>query len=181
VSDSTIDPVTVRKDRLEMKLLHDSTVLVSAAELAEIIGVDLQTVNNWIRRDIISRTPIGGRKLRYRLFSAEEVYKTTFKNELVKLGIPPSSASDAVKALWRQWDWKETSQGRRFYSVLVPSGGKWTLLLCSQNPSGGALHKLGRSGGEIEFPKHAFAVVPISDVFERVTNTLEKLLNTTKR
>jgi phage terminase Nu1 subunit (DNA packaging protein) len=61
-----------------MKLLHDSTVLVSAAELAEIIGVDLQTVNNWIRRDIISRTPIGGRKLRYRLFSAEEVYKTTF-------------------------------------------------------------------------------------------------------
>ena len=33
--------------------------LVNSAELAEIIGVDLQTVNNWIGREIISRTPIG--------------------------------------------------------------------------------------------------------------------------
>jgi hypothetical protein len=164
-----------------MKLLHDSTVLVSAAELAEIIGADLETVNNWIRRDVISRTPIGGRELRHRLFSAEEVYKTALKNELVKLGIPPSSASDAINALWRQWNWKEISQGRRLYSVLVPSDGKWTVLLCSQKPSGGALHKLGRSGGEIEFPKHAFTVLPILDVFERATNKLAELLNSTKR
>jgi hypothetical protein len=55
------------------------------------------------------------------------------------------------------------------------------MLLCSQKPSGGTLHKLGRSGGEIEFPKHAFAVLPISNVFECVTNKLVELLNTTKR
>src|SRR5262245_7712119 len=34
---------------------------------------------------------------------------------------------------------------------------------------------------EIEFPKHAFTVFPISNVFECVTNKLVELLNTTKR
>ena len=38
---------------------RSSGVLVSAAELAEIIGTDLETVNNWIRRGIINRTPTG--------------------------------------------------------------------------------------------------------------------------
>jgi hypothetical protein len=59
-----------------------------------VLGTDLETVNNWIRRGIISRARIGGRKLRNRLFSTEEVYKTALKNELVKLGIPPSPASE---------------------------------------------------------------------------------------
>ena len=36
--------------------------LVNSPELAEIIGVDLQTVNNWIGRGIISRTPLKGRQ-----------------------------------------------------------------------------------------------------------------------
>jgi phage terminase Nu1 subunit (DNA packaging protein) len=39
------------------KLAPDSTVLVSASELAEIIGADFETVNNWVRRGIISRAP----------------------------------------------------------------------------------------------------------------------------
>jgi hypothetical protein len=65
-----------------MKLLRDSTVLVSAAELGEVIGADLETVSNWLRRGIISRSPIGGRQLRNRLFSAEEVYKAALKHEL---------------------------------------------------------------------------------------------------
>ena len=56
-----------------MKFLRDPTVLLSAAELGDAVGIDLETVNNWIRRGIISRAPIGGRQLRYRLFSTKEV------------------------------------------------------------------------------------------------------------
>jgi phage terminase Nu1 subunit (DNA packaging protein) len=81
------------------KLAPDSTVLVSASELAEIIGADFETVNNWVRRGIISRAPIGGRQLRARLFSTEEVYKAALTNELVRLGIQPSSASEAANSI----------------------------------------------------------------------------------
>ena len=82
-----------------MKFLRDPTVRLSAAELGYCVGIDLETVNNWIRRGIISRASIGGRQLRHRLFSVEEVYKTALKSELVKLeslrppGATPSTIS----------------------------------------------------------------------------------------
>jgi hypothetical protein len=163
-----------------MKFLRDPTVLLSAAELGDAVGIDLETVNNWIRRDIISRAPIGGRQLRYRLFSTEEVYKTALKNELVKLGIPPSSASDAVNEFWKEWDKKEPPEGR-IYAVLKRRDGKWTALLCWQKISGGPLYKIGKSATEIELPKQAFAMLPISVVLESVTNKLGGLLNGTRR
>jgi hypothetical protein len=47
-----------------------------------------------------------------RLFSADEVYKTALKNEPVKLGIPPSRASDAVNAAWAEWGKKDVPKGR---------------------------------------------------------------------
>ena len=104
--------------------LMPDTVFVSAAELAEIIGTDLETVNNWIRRGIITRTPIGRRPLRNRLFSKEEVYKTALKNELVKLGISPSPASDVVNTLWKDWDGKEPPDNRKLYAVVLPKQRK---------------------------------------------------------
>src|SRR6516225_1086872 len=125
--------------------------LVSSAELAQVIGIDLDSVNNWLRRGIISRSPIGGRQLRSRLFSMTEVYRAAFIADLVKLGIPPSIAADAVAELWKQWDGKQPSDGRRLYGVLVPTEGNWAVLLASQKPSGGPLHKVGKSG-EIELP-----------------------------
>jgi hypothetical protein len=112
-------------------VIPDAT-LVSSAELAEILGIDLETVNNWIRRGIINRAPIGGRQLRKRLFPTDEVYKTALKNELVKLGIPPSQASEAVIAVWKEWGKKDTPEGWNVYAVLVPSKDKWNVALCSQ-------------------------------------------------
>jgi hypothetical protein len=70
------------------------------------------------------RKPSGGRHLRHRLFSVEEVYKTALKNELVKLGIPLSSASNAVNELWKEWDKKQPPRGRSLYTLLVPRDGK---------------------------------------------------------
>ena len=167
-----------------MKFLRDPTVLISAAELSDSVGIDLETVSNWIRRGIISRAPIGGRQRRYRLFSTEEVYKTALKNELVKLEIPPSSASDAVNEFWKEWDKKELPE-ERIYAVLEPRGGKWTALLCRQKISGGSLYKIGKSSTpkpeEIELPMRAFAMLPISELVTRVAKNLAELLNEKKK
>ena len=62
-----------------------------------------------------------------------------------------------------------------FYGVLVPSDAKWTVLMAWQGRSGGPLYKLGKSG-EIDLPKQAFSVLPISDVFERVNKAVAILL-----
>jgi hypothetical protein len=156
-----------------MNRLHDSRALFSVTELAEIIDSDPTTIDNWLRRKIISRAPL---KRRNRMFSAEEVYKTALKHELVKLGIPPSSASGVVNDLWRQWDRKELPEGRRLYTLLMPRDGKWTSLLCWQKTSGGPLRKIGRTAGDIELPKQAFVVIPISEILNCLSNKLAQLL-----
>lgn len=46
---------------------------------------------------------------------------------------------------------------------------------------GGTAHKIGKSATEIELPKQAFAMLPISVVLESVTNKLGGLLNGTRR
>jgi hypothetical protein len=162
-----------------MRFPGDPATLVSAAELAKVIGADVETINNWLRRGIITRARIGGRHLRSRLFSTEEVYKAALTNELVKLGLAPSSASGAVNELWEKWDKREV-EGRKIYAVLVPSDEEWTALLCWQKPSGGPLCKFGRrtqSIQEMELPKQAFAMIPISDVFDRITTKLSEWLS----
>ena len=165
-----------------MKPLPDTSVLVSAAELAEIVGIDSETVNNWLRHGIITRARIGGRQLRNRLFSTGEVCKTALKNELVKLGIPPSPASEAVNVLWKEWGKKDTPEGWNVYAMLWPSNDKWIVALCSQKDSGGLLYKFGKSKSneEIELPKQAFAVIPISEIMERVRSKLSELLGELK-
>ena len=130
-------------------VLMPDTVFVSAAELAEIIGADLETVNNWIRRGIITRTPIGRPRLRNRLFSKEEVYKTALKQELVRLGISPSSASEVVNAFWKDWDKRDPPGNRKLYAVILPSNGKLTVALCTQQKSGGSLYKY-KARGQID-------------------------------
>jgi hypothetical protein len=163
-----------------MNLLHDSRLRVTVAELAEIIGTDPINIGNWIRRDIISRTL--GRQPRNRLFSTEEVYKTALKHELMQLGIPPSLASEAVNVLWKEWGKKDTPEGWNVYAVLWPSNDKWIVTLCSQKISGGPLYKFGKSKSaeEMELPKHTCALIPISDVFERISGKLSELLGETK-
>jgi IS30 family transposase len=159
-----------------MKFLHDPAMRVSVMELAEIIGTDPITIDNWLRRKIISRAP-GVRKFKYRLFAAEEVYKTALKSELVNLGIQPSLANDAINAFWKEWDAKQFSEAQNLYAIIVLSKGQWTITLCVRKNSGGPLYKLrkGKSSEEMDLPKKAFAVIPISDVFERVSSKISGL------
>ena len=164
------------------KLLQDSGLLVSVTELAEIIGADPITIDNWVRRKIITRVPPGRRQLRNRLFSTEEVYKAALKNELVELEIPPSPASEAVNALWKQWNKKLPPEGRNLYALLSPSKDNWIVVLCAQRTSGGPLYEFGRStgiisGSQTTLPKQASALLPISDIFERVSRKMSTLLD----
>jgi hypothetical protein len=87
-----------------------------------------------------------------------------------------------VNTLWKEWGKKDAPEGWKVYAVLAPSNGKWNVALCLQKISGGPLYKLrkGQSSEEMDLPKQAFAVIPISDVFDRVTNKLSELLRETK-
>jgi hypothetical protein len=165
-----------------MKLLRDPVVLVSAAELGTIVGIDIETVKNWLRHGIITRARIGGRQLRNRLFSADEVYKTALMKELVDLWIPPSQASEAINTLWKAWGKKEAPEGWNVYAALWPSNDNWSVALCSRKISGGPFYKFGKvkSTEEMELPKQAFAVIPISDIFDRITKKLSELLGEMK-
>jgi hypothetical protein len=161
--------------------ISSSSILVSSAELAKTIGTDLETVKNWIRRGIISRASLGGRQLRNRLFSNEEVYRTAFINELVTLGFLPSAASEAVNDVWKEWGKKDAPEGWNTYAVVFPSKDKWTVLLCLQKPTGGLLYKFGKSIGaksieEMDLPKQAVALIPISAIFDRINCKLSQML-----
>src|SRR6516165_7954389 len=114
---------------------QETPTLISSAELAEIVGVDFETINNWIRRGVIARALIGRGQLRNRLFSTKEIYKEAFTTELVQLGIAPSLASEAVDAIWEEWRATEAPKGQKFYAVVVPIKGKWTAALWSQKAS----------------------------------------------
>jgi hypothetical protein len=158
-----------------MKPLLESPALVSPSELRAVIDADLETIHNWIRRGIIQRAFLGRQNLRTRLFTIEEVYKTAFKSELVKLGIPPSSANDAVEEFWKGWDKKTDADKRRIYAVLFPTESRWTAELCWQEVSGGPLFKAGKSSAFV-FPDRAFAMIPIYEVMARITERLSELL-----
>jgi excisionase family DNA binding protein len=148
-------------------------VVVSAAELGEVVGIDLETVNNWLRRGVIRRASVGGRR---RLFSRDEVYKAALTNELVKLGNAPSAANDAVNELWKEWKQVKFQDGGNIYAVVFPNR---SAVLYWQMRSGGPLLRQSRSSGahsaKFDLPRRAFAVVPISHVVADVTKRLARL------
>ena len=123
-----------------------------------------------------------GRATRNRLFSTEEVYRAALIFELIKLGLPPSSASDAINELWKGWWAKELSEGKKVFAMMVPTGDKWSASMCWQKSSGGPFYKctkqLGFNGSvQTEMPSQAFLTIPINNVFRGVTERLTVLLS----
>jgi hypothetical protein len=156
--------------------LPDPTA-VSAAELGEIVGIDRETVNNWLRRGIITRASVGGRLLRTRLFSADQVYKAALTKELVGLGLAPSAASLAVKDVWKEWQRLDLREGGNFYAVIFPNEPKSSVIFWWQKRSGGVLSQLSSGSDAVGFniPRQSFAVIPISDVVAEVGKRLARL------
>ena len=133
---------------------------------------------------MITRARIGGRQLRSRLFSTEDVYKAALTNELVKLGLAPSAASGAVNELWERWDKREV-EGGEIYGVLVPSDMGWTALLCWQKPTGGPLYKLANHQDRsrvtsVNCLSGQSSIIPISSVLAHVTKRLMGLFSEVK-
>jgi hypothetical protein len=94
------------------------------------------------------------------------------------LGIPPSQASEAVNALWKEWGKKDTPEGWNIYAMVWPNNDKWIVALCSQKLSGGPLYKFGKTNSNevMELPKQTCALIPITEVLERVSSKLSSLL-----
>jgi hypothetical protein len=162
-----------------MKPTLGKPTLITAPELAKLIGTDMETINNWIRRGVISRMPIGGRQLKARLFSTGEVYKAALTSELVRLGLQPSPAMEASNSIWNAWEKKNAPEGQKIYALVMPDKDGWVVELCWRKVSGGSLYRWGRTGSksaEMELPGHAFAVIPISDIFEYVSRKMSALL-----
>jgi hypothetical protein len=80
-----------------------------------------------------------------------------------------------VDALWEEWKGTEAAKGRNVYAVMVPTKDKWTAILCSRKISVGSLYQSARV--QMELPKQAFAVIPIFDIFDRITKKLSELLD----
>jgi hypothetical protein len=160
----------------------DAAMIVSASELGEIVGIDLETINNWLRRGIINRSTVGGRQLRNRLFSTEEVYKAALTNELVHLGIAPSLASDAVNDLWKEWQRAQLRNEGDIYAVISPNNQKRFVVSWWQKQSRGHLRHLASSADPStpDLLAEAFAVVPISVVIAGVTRRLAILVGDAK-
>ena len=162
-----------------MKPTLGKPTLITAPELAKLIGTDMETINNWIRRGVISRVPIGGRQLKARLFSTDEVYKAALTSELVRLAIQPSPAMEASNSIWNAWEKKNAPEGQKIYALVMPDKDGWVVELFWRKASGGSLYRRGRTGSksaEMELPGHAFAVIPISDIFEYVSRKMSALL-----
>ena len=81
-----------------------------------------------------------------------------------------------------EWGKKDVPEGWNVYALLWPSNDKWTVALCSQKSSGGPLYKFGKSKSteEIDFPKRTCALIPISEIMERVSSKLSELLGELK-
>jgi hypothetical protein len=102
-------------------------------------------------------------------------------NELVKLGLSPSLASEAVRALWRrEWDKSYGAGETKLYAVMWQSGGTWATALCAQKVCGGPMfdHARMKSGkikmtSQMQLPKRAFAVIPISDIISHAPRLRE--------
>jgi hypothetical protein len=156
-------------DAVTITLLHDPTIMVSAAELGKMIGMDMDTLSNWNRRDLISRFEPGGRRLRTRLYSVEQVYKTALMKELVDLHFPPLAAREAVNAIWRQLNKRAAPEEPDIYAMLMPTGREeWNVTLCARKEPNGPLYKykpvkLTSPPERVELPKQAVAPNNIPD------------------
>ena len=93
--------------------------LFSATEVAESIGADLETINEWLEVGAIDRAVFGGGR-----FSKYELQRAALTFEIVKLGLAPACARDVV---WEmeydlQQIWGETiSKQYKAYAIVIPT------------------------------------------------------------
>ena len=131
--------------------------LFSAEKVAETIGADLETVNEWLEVGAIDRAIFGGGQ-----FSKYELHRAALVFELVKFGLPPSCAKDVIREM--EYDlqqiWSRIPSSFKAYLILIPTRRKW-LVSWLWKPSTEAIDRL---------PVQDHIILPVSDILARVTD-----------
>jgi hypothetical protein len=86
---------------------------------------------------------------------------------------------EAANSIWNAWERKDAPEGQKIYALVMPDKDGWVVELCWRKASGGSLYRWGRTSSklvEVELPNQAFAVMPISDIFEYVSRKMSALL-----
>jgi hypothetical protein len=137
---------------------RESRNLFTATEVAAAIGADLETINEWMEVGAIDRTVFGGGQ-----FSKYELQRAALTFQLVKLGLPPSSAKNVV---WDMEDdlqqiWGEAISNRyKAYAIVIPNkGGKRLVFWCWM----ASKERIGSTA-------QGHIVLPVSDILARVTD-----------
>ena len=137
--------------------------LFSATEVAETIGADLETINEWLEVGVIDRAIFGGGQ-----FSKYELQRAALTFELVKLGLPPSCARDVV---WEMEDdlqqiWGEAISNRyKAYAIVIPNKQKKRLVFWYWKAS----------AEKIDPPAQGHIILPVSDILARVANQTKQV------
>lgn len=102
----------------------------SAQQVADMIGVGLWRVKNFILVKSYGLAPSGG-KGKYGRFAFEDIFRFALANQLVEFGFEPSVVGAALKAvpgkLWRCWA-SDAVRGKAPgppYVALIRLNGKW--------------------------------------------------------
>ena len=143
------------------EISHRGPNLFSATEVAETIGTDLETINQWLEVGAIDRAVFGGGR-----FSKYELQRAALTFEMVKLGLAPSRARSIVWEM--EYDLQEIWAGAisnqyKAYALVIPNKqNKWLVFWC-----------WSASKEEIEPPAPGHIILPVSDILARVTNETE--------
>jgi hypothetical protein len=108
------------------EISRESHNLFSAEEVAETIGADLKTVNEWLEVGAIDRAIFGGGQ-----FSKYELHRAALVFELVKFGLSPSCAKDVIREM--EYDlqqvWGRMPSHFKAYAIIIPTSGEWLVSL----------------------------------------------------
>jgi hypothetical protein len=146
----------------QTEISRESHNLFSAEEVAETIGADLETVNEWLEVGAIDRAIFGGGQ-----FSKYELHRAALVFELVKFGLSPSCAKDLIREM--EYDlqqvWGRMPSHFKAYVIIVPTSRKWLVSWCWKS-----------STETIDpLPMEDHIILPVSDILARVTTETKQV------
>jgi hypothetical protein len=144
------------------EISRESHNLFSAEEVAETIGADLETVNEWLEVGAIDRAIFGGGQ-----FSKYELHRAALVFELVKFGLSPSCAKDVIREM--EYDlqqvWGRMPSHFKAYAIIIPTSREWLVSWCWKS-----------STETIDpLPMEDHIILPVSDILARVTTETKQV------
>jgi hypothetical protein len=164
--------------------------LLSQPQFCEVAGIDMQTANNWVARQVLAPTEIGGRQIKgTRLYSVTKAFQGRVIGELVQFHrIPPSEAAkvaeEVVEAGWvAHWTRAFEKGGPYIHSFMLVAWIKNRVAYqqISGDPTTGRPDFSSVKAGDVDyFFEHPFVVLPLSQLYLAVFNKCSKILSGAK-